>query len=516
MTESKRVIILGRALLCLELWLFYYLGRDCMWDIVIIGAGVIGCNIARELAKYDLNICVVEKTSDIATGTTKANSAIIHAGHDTKIGTLKAKLNVLGNAKFDLLSKQLDFPFKRNGSLVLCFEEDRLPDLEALMKNGENNGVPGLEMLNVQKLRELEPNIGSRAIAALHAPTGGIVCPYEMALALAENAHANGVTFEFNTEVQAITKSNDFFILRTNRGMIETKLVINAAGVFADGIHNMVSDKVFEIIPRKGEYCLFDKSVGDTFTHTIFQQPTVMGKGILVTPTVDGNLLIGPNASDIEDKEDISTTQQGLDEILEKAQYTLDTIPYNAIITSFSGLRAHSQGDDFIIGELEDVPGFINVASVESPGLSASPAIAEMVEGIVVNKIKPDKRQEFNPIREGIPRFREMTDEQRKELIQKDSSYGKVICRCETVTEGEIIASIKRPLGATDLDGVKRRTRAGMGRCQAGFCMPKIVDILAEQLNISRLDVTKFGNGSKVLVGHNKEIIHEKGGERCE
>ena len=487
-----------------------------MWDIVVIGAGVIGSNIARELAKYDLNICVVEKTSDIATGTTKANSAIIHAGHDAKIGTLKAKLNVLGNAKFDLLSKELDFPFKRNGSLVLCFEKERLADLEALMKNGEKNGVTGLEILDRESLRKLEPNIGSKAIAALHAPTGGIVCPYEMALALAENAYANGVTFKFNTEVQGITKNNDYFTLTTNQRVIHTKIVINASGVFADKIHNMVSDKGFEIVPRKGEYCLFDKSVGDTVTHTIFQQPTVMGKGILVTPTVDGNLLIGPNALDVEDKEDISTTQQGLDEILEKAQYTLDTIPYNAIITSFSGLRAHSQGDDFIIEELKDVPGFIDVASVESPGLSASPAIAEMVEGIVVSKIKPDKKQVFNPIREGIPKFREMTDEQRKELIAKDSRYGKVVCRCETVTEGEIVASINRPLGATDLDGVKRRTRAGMGRCQAGFCMPKIVDILAEQLNVSPLDVTKFGNESKVLIGYNKKMIQEEGGRECE
>ena len=487
-----------------------------MWDIVVVGAGVIGCNVARELAKYNLDICVVEKTSDIATGTTKANSAIVHSGHDAKTGTLKAKLNVLGNAKFDLLSEQLDFPFKRNGSLVLCFEEDKMGDLEALIENGKNNGVKGLKILDSQALRELEPNIGSRAIGALHAPTGGIVCPYEMALALAENAHANGVTFKFNTEVQGITKKDDYFTIETNGEAIETRLIINAAGVFGDQINNMVSSNKFEIKPRKGEYCLFDKSVGEVFTHTIFQQPTIMGKGVLVTPTVDGNLLIGPNAADIDDKEDFSTTQEGLDDILDKAQYTLDTIPYNAIITSFSGLRAHSQGGDFIIGEAEDVSGFINVASVESPGLSASPAIAEMVEGIVVNKIKPSKKASYNPVREGIPKFREMTDSQRKELIKKDSRYGKVICRCETVTEGEIIESIRRPLGATDLDGIKRRTRAGMGRCQAGFCMPKIVDILAEQLEISQLDVTKFGKDSKLLVGYNKKITHMEGGNKCE
>ncbi len=486
-----------------------------MWDIVIIGAGVIGCNIARELSKYNLDICVLEKNSDIATGTTKANSAIIHAGHDAKYGSLKGQLNAPGNAKYDVLSKQLDFPFKRNGSLVICFEQDKLDDLKVLMENGQKNGVPGLELLDAQALRKREPNINKDAIAALYAPTSGIVCPYEMAIALGENAFDNGVTFKFNTRVEDIVKDIDYFRISTNQGLIKAKLIINAAGVFADKINNMVSNKQFEIIPRKGEYCLFDKSVGDVITHTIFQQPTVLGKGILVTPTVDGNLLIGPNASDIDDKKDLSTTQEGLDEVLSKAKTTLNDIPYHAIITSFSGLRAHGQMDDFVIGEAEDVPAFINVASIESPGLSASPAIAEMVEKIVVSQTNPTKKEDYNPIRKGIPRFRDMTDEQRKELIKKDPRYGKIVCRCETITEGEIINAINRPLGATDLDGVKRRTRAGMGRCQAGFCMPKVVDILAQELNKPQLSITKFGNESKLLVGYNKEITHEEGGDHC-
>ena len=487
-----------------------------MHDIVIIGAGVIGCNIARELSKYKSDICVIEKSSDIATGTTKANSAIVHAGFDARSGSLKARLNVLGNAKFDLLSKKLDFPFKRNGSLVLCFEEDQLDDLKKLAENGEKNGVPGIEILDIKALRELEPNVGTRAIAALHAPTGGIVCPYEMALALAENAEINGVKFKFNTEVKNIVRQQDFFTIETNTGQIKAKIVINAAGLFADKINNMVSNNKFEIIPRKGEYCLFDKSVGDIFTHTIFQQPTFMGKGVLITPTVDGNLLIGPNAVDIDDKEDLATTQAGLDEIIERSKYSLDGTPYHAIITSFSGLRAHTSKDDFIIGEAEDVPGFINVAGVESPGLSASPAIADMVKEIVATKLNLEKKGEFIAERKGLPRFRDMTDNQRREIIKKDPRYGKIVCRCETVTEGEIIESINRPLGATDLDGIKRRTRAGMGRCQAGFCMPKILDILADELNISSLDVTKFGNNSKILVGYNKEISTLKGGCQCE
>ncbi len=487
-----------------------------MHDIVIIGAGIIGCNIARELSKYNLDICLVEKTSDVATGTTKANSAIVHAGFDAKAGTLKAKLNVLGNAKFDLLSEQLDFPFKRNGSLVLCFEEDKIDDLKQLVKSGKQNGVPGLEILDVKALRELEPKVGTRAIAALHAPTGGIVCPYEMALALAENAQINGVKFKFNREVKNIVKQQDLFILSTNKETIKAKLVINAAGLFADKINNMVSDNKFEIIPRKGEYCLFDKSVGDMFTHTIFQQPTFMGKGVLITPTVDGNLLLGPNAVDIDDKEDLTTTQVGLDEIIDKSKYSLDNTPYHAIIASFSGLRAHTRAGDFIIGEAKDVPGFINVAGVESPGLSASPAIADMVEEIIAAKLNLTTKKDFNPQRKGLPRFRDMTNDERRDIIKKDPRFGKFVCRCETVTEGEIIASINRPLGATDLDGIKRRTRAGMGRCQAGFCMPKIVDILARELNISPLDVTKFGNSSKILVGHNKEIITSEGGCECE
>lgn len=477
-----------------------------MFDITIIGAGVIGCNIARELSKYNLKICVLEKGSDVAVGTTKANSAIVHSGYDAKTGTLKAKLNVEGNSMFDKLSKELDFPFKRNGSLVLCFNDNDSYKLEELKERGERNGVPNLKILNKDEVRKLEPNIGEDVVSALYAPTGGIVCPYEMTIGLAENAYTNGVEFKFNEEVKNISKKNDEFNIKTNKGNIKCKLLINAAGLYADFINNIISKNKINIIPRKGEYCLFDKEAGKMVSKTLFQLPTKMGKGVLVTPTVDGNLLIGPNAVDIEDKEDKTTTREGLSYILNRAKLSVNEIPMRKIITSFAGLRAHSSEDDFIIGESADVKNFINVAGIDSPGLSSSPAIAKMVENIVVEKLKPEKNEDFNPIRRGIPKFREMNNEERKKLIAKDARYGNIVCRCETVTEGEIVNAIKRPLGARNLDGIKRRTRAGMGRCQSGFCSTKLVDILARELNISKLEVTKFGGKSNILVGKNKEI----------
>lgn len=477
-----------------------------MFDVVVIGAGVIGCSIARELSRYNLKICVLEKGADVATGTSKANSGIVHAGFDAKPNTLKGKLNAKGNSMFDMLSKELDFPFKRNGSLVLCFDQNDIDKLEELKIKGENNAVPGIKILNKEEVLKLEPSINDNIVAALYAPTGGIVCPYEMTIAYAENAYTNGVEFKLNTEVKNIKKYQEEFVIETSEGNFKSKMVINAAGLFADDLNNMISKNKINILARKGEYCLFDKTAGAMATRTLFQLPTKMGKGVLVTSTVDGNLLIGPNAVDVEDKSDICTSQEGLDDVLDKAKITLREVPMKQVITSFSGLRAHSTIDDFIISEAEDVKGFINVAGIESPGLSSAPAIAKMIEDMVVQKLSPTKNQKFNPVRQGIPKFREMNNEERKNLISKDPSYGKMICRCETVTEGEILSAIKRPLGARDLDGVKRRTRAGMGRCQSGFCSTKIVTILSRELNIPEIEITKFGGDSRLLIGRNKEI----------
>lgn len=478
-----------------------------MYDVTIIGAGVIGCAASRELAKYKLKICVLEKETDVANGTTKANSGIVHAGEDPEPGSLKAQLNVRGNSMFDKLSKELDFPFKRNGSLVLCFSKGDIKALEAYKARGEKNGVPNMKILTKEEALQLEPNLSNNVEAALYLPSGGIVCPYEMTIALAENAYDNGVEFKFETEVRDIKKENEVFNIITNTGEIKTKLVINAAGVFADEINNLVSSEKINIIPRKGQYCLFDKTAGVEIKRTLFQLPTKMGKGVLVTPTVDGNLLVGPNATDEKDKNSLKTSREALEFVLAKGRESIKEIPMRQLITSFSGLRAHLEIGDFVIEEAKDAENFINAVGIESPGLTSAPAIAEMLENIVMAKLKPEKRKDFNPIRRGIPRFREMSNEERKEIIKKDHKYGKIICRCEMVTEGEIVNAIKRPIGAVTLDGVKRRTRAGMGRCQAGFCTPRILEILSRELKLSPTKITKFGGKSNILLCRNKENI---------
>ncbi|CBZ02961.1 NAD(P)/FAD-dependent oxidoreductase [Clostridium botulinum] len=471
-----------------------------MFDVTIIGSGVTGAAVARELSKYNLKTCVVEKAIDVANGTSKANSGIVHAGEDPIPGTLKAKMNVRGNEMFDKLQEEIDFPFKRNESFVLCFDKKDIEKLEELRQRGLKNGLPDtMEILNREEALKLEPNLSEYVVAALRLPTGGIVSPYEFNIALAESAAMNGVEFKLETEIIDIEKKEDGYILKTNKGDIETKVVVNAAGVFGDKINNMVSEKKYHITARKGEYLLFDKTVGDMVQRTIFQLPTKMGKGVLVTPTADGNLLLGPTSVDVEEKDDLGTTREGLDIVAEKAKLSIKEIPMRQVITSFAGLRAHEENSDFIIGEAEDAKNFINAIGIESPGLTSAPAIGEYIREMIVEKLKPEENKEFNPIRKDIPKFREMTNEERKEMIKENSDYGKIVCRCEVVTEGEIRDAIRRPLGAKTVDGIKRRTRAGMGRCQSGFCSNRIVEILAEELGIKRNEVTKFGGNSKIL-----------------
>ncbi|AVQ44615.1 NAD(P)/FAD-dependent oxidoreductase [Clostridium botulinum] len=471
-----------------------------MFDVTIIGSGVTGTAVARELSKYNLKTCVVEKAIDVASGTSKANSGIVHAGEDPIPGTLKAKMNVRGNEMFDKLQEEIDFPFKRNESFVLCFDEKDIEKLEELRQRGLKNGLPDtMEILNREEALKLEPNLSEYVVAALRLPTGGIVSPYEFNIALAESAAMNGVEFKLETEIIDIEKKQDGYILKTNKGDIETKVVVNAAGVFGDKINNMVSEKKYHITARKGEYLLFDKTVGDMVQRTIFQLPTKMGKGVLVTPTADGNLLLGPTSVDVEEKDDFETTREGLDTVAEKAKLSIKEIPMRQVITSFAGLRAHEENSDFIIEEAEDAENFINAIGIESPGLTSAPAIGEYIREMIVEKLKPEENKEFNPIRKDIPKFREMTNEERKEMIKENSAYGKIVCRCEVVTEGEIRDAIRRPLGAKTVDGIKRRTRAGMGRCQSGFCSNRIVEILAEELGIKRNEVTKFGGNSKIL-----------------
>uniref|UniRef100_UPI004056B186 FAD-dependent oxidoreductase n=1 Tax=Agathobacter sp. TaxID=2021311 RepID=UPI004056B186 len=478
-----------------------------MYDVIIIGAGVSGAASARELSRYKVNVCVLEKEDDVCCGTSKANSAIVHAGYDAANGSLMAKLNVRGNEMMGDLAKELDFPFKRNGSLVICRAQEDMPNLQALYERGVKNGVKDLRIISKEEVLELEPNITDEVVAALYAPTGGIVCPFNMNIALAENANVNGVEFKFNTEVQDIKKVEDHFEIRANNGVYEAKYVVNAAGVYADKFHNMVSEKKIHITPRRGDYCLLDKTAGGHVSKTIFALPGKYGKGILVTPTVHGNLLLGPTARDIEDKEGINTTADGLDEVITKAGQNVKDIPMRQVITSFAGLRAHEDNHEFIIEELADCKGFIDCAGIESPGLTSAPAIGEMVAGILKDLMGLEEKEDFIATRKGVLNPEDLSKEERKALIKENPAYGNIICRCEMITEGEIIDAIKRPLGAKSLDAVKRRTRAGMGRCQAGFCSPRTMEILARELNVDMSEITKTGGDSKIIVGINKDRL---------
>lgn len=475
-----------------------------MVDVVIIGAGVVGCSIARELSRYDLQIQVLERASDVCEGTSKANSGIVHAGFDAYPGTLKAKMNVAGNEKMEALSRELDFPFQRNGSLVLCFAEKDRDKLEKLLEQGIANGVKELRIIEKEELRQMEPDISREAVAALYAPTGGIVCPFGLTIAMAENAAVNGVEFKLETQVFSVKRKENHYLVTTSRGEVECLAVVNAAGVYADTFHNMVSGRRLHIIPRKGEYCLLDKKVGNYVHSTIFQLPTVYGKGVLVTPTVHGNLLIGPTAADIEDKEAVSTTGEGIADVQKRAALSVEKLPTKQIITSFAGLRAHEEGGDFVLGEPEDAPGFFDAAGIESPGLTCAPALGEYLAGLVAERLKAEKKENFVAARKGIPNMALASGEERKKLIAENPAFADVVCRCELVTEGEILAAIHRPVGATTLDGVKRRTRAGMGRCQAGFCSPRTVELLARELNRDMAEITKNEKGSEFLTGYIK------------
>ncbi len=478
-----------------------------MYDVIIIGAGVSGAATARELSRYKVNACVIEKEEDVCCGTSKANSAIVHAGYDAATGSLMAKLNVRGNQMMEQLAKDLDFPFKKNGSLVVCLHEEDMPNLQALYDRGVANGVKDLRILNREELRAMEPNISDDAYAALYAPTAGIVCPFNLNIAMAENACVNGVEFKFDTEVTGLHPIEGGWAIETNQGTFETKYVVNAAGVYADKLHNMVSAKKIHITPRRGDYCLLDKTAGNLVSKTIFALPGKFGKGILVAPTVHGNLILGPTAIDIEDKEGTNTTREGLDQVIAKCGMNVKNIPMRSVITSFAGLRAHEDGHEFLIGELEDAPGFIDCAGIESPGLTSSPAIGEMVAEILREKLNLEKNENFVATRKGVLDPDSLSKEERIELIRKNPAYGNIICRCEMITEGEILDAIHRPLGAKSLDGVKRRTRAGMGRCQAGFCSPRTMEILARERHVSMFDITKSGGDSKIVVGTNKDSL---------
>ena len=476
-----------------------------MYDVLIIGAGVIGASIFRELTKYNLKVAVVEKENDVAMGTTKANSAIIHAGYDPKCGTLMAKYNVRGNDMFEKICSELSVPFKRIGSLVLAFNNEDLKVIKDLFINGNNNGVKGLEILNKEEVLSLEPNISKEVIGALYAPTAGIIGPFEYTIALMENGYKNGGDIILESEVVSIDKLEEIFIIKIKDGKeIKAKYIINAAGIYADKIHNMICKEKFKIIPRKGEYYVMDKSQGNIVNHTIFPCPSKVGKGILVTPTVHGNILVGPNAVDLEDKESLNTTSEGLKYIRKSVAHITEKIDFKESIRTFSGLRATSTINDFIIGEDSEVKGFIDVAGIKSPGLSSAPAIAEDIIKLLRNSgLNLMKNDNFIEVRTQV-RMAELSPLEKEELIKNQPLYGRMICRCEGITEGEIVDIIKNSFGKITLDGVKRRCRPGMGRCQGGFCGPRVQEIIARELNIKMEDVLLEKNDSIILYGKSK------------
>lgn len=476
-----------------------------MYDAVIIGGGAVGCAVARWLSRYRLRICLLERGEDVCMGTSKANSAICHAGFDAPVGSAKARFNVEGSRMMEALSRQLDFPYRRCGALVLCFNETDIPRLEELKARGECNGVEGLTVLDRDALRRQEPRVAPEAVAALYAPTSAIICPFGMTIALSENAAANGCEFRFDTAVQRIRRQDGGFLLETSRGPLESRTVICAAGVHGDTLHNQLCESQLHIVPRRGEYCLLDRRDGGLARHTIFQLPSAMGKGVLVTPTVHGNLLVGPTAEDQEDKGCTATTAAGLRRVAETAARSVPNLPMRDVITSFAGLRAHLDGadDDFIVGESAD--GFFEAVGIESPGLSSAPAIGRYLAGLAAEKLGAAEKDDFIPERRDIPRPREMDFAARQALIERDPAYATVVCRCEEITEGEIREAIRR--GARSMDGVKRRVRAGMGRCQGGFCTPRVLELLHEELGTPMTELTKCGGESRLLAGRTKEVL---------
>ena len=476
-----------------------------MRDITIIGDGVVGCLVARALSRYAFDVCLIEQCNDTASETSKANSGIVHAGFDAPVGSEKARFNALGSAMMEQTCKELDVHFKRNGSLVLAFDEEQGRVLQEILERGKENGVQGLSILSAGEVQEIEPNLSHNVVAALLAKTGGIVCPYTLTHNAAQNAVENGAQILRNTKALSIKWNGDFYTIQTNNGIIETKYIVNAAGLYADEIARMAGDDTISIYPRRGEYMLMDKKVGALVRHTIFQVPTKMGKGILVTPTVDGNLLIGPTAENLENKADTDTTIQGLEQVFDGACKSVKGLSRRDVITSFSGLRAVSSTDDFIIGFSKAIPNFVHAAGIQSPGLSAAPAIAEYVAELFCIKVDGvETNPSFKPFIEKKPRVAEISAEKLQALIDKNPAYGNIICRCETVSEGEIVDAVQCECGAEDIDGVKRRTRAGMGRCQGGFCMPRVLEIVSRETGVPFTSVKKNETGAYILTAETK------------
>ena len=475
-----------------------------MYDVVIIGCGVVGASAAYELARYKLRVAVLEAAADIAAGTTKANSAIIHAGYDPEPGTLMARLNVEGNRLTGEICEKLQVPFKRVGSLVVAFSPEQLPTLRTLYDRGCKNGVPGLRLLSGEEARAMEPGLSEEVCGALLAPSAGIIDPWGFAIAMAETAVRGGVELRRDCPVTGIEDTGAGFVLHTPTGDVTARFVLNAAGVDADRVHEMLEPNDWQTLPSRGEYYLLDKSEHDRVSRVIFQCPGPEGKGVLVAPTIHGNLICGPNAEAVEDRLDLGNTAAGMAEVRAKASRSVPGVEWRQNIRNFAGLRANTTRSDFIIEESGAHPGFIDLAGIKSPGLSSAPAIAKMAaEMLAADGLALEPDPDFVDRREHIV-FKNLSAEEKNELIRKDPRYGRVVCRCETITEGEIVAALHSPIPPRSINGVKRRCNAGMGRCQGGFCGPRVQEIIARELGLDQAEVLLEQAGSTILTGRTK------------
>ena len=475
-----------------------------MYDVAIIGCGIIGAAMAQHLAQYQLSVLILESENDVAAGTTKANSAILHAGYDPAPGSRMARLNVQGSAMAKQLCQKLDVPYKQIGSLVLAFSDEEMPHLQKLYENGVANGVPDIALINAKEVRALEPALNQEVVGALYAPSAAIVNPWEYALALAENAVQNGADLRRNAKVSAIEKAPHGYTLYCGEQAFDARFVVNAAGIFAGHIHNMIAPPTFTMQLSRGQYYLLDKSEGERVSHVIFQCPTKAGKGILVSPTVHGNLIVGPDAADV-DGEDVSTTADGLTFVAQMGKKSVPDVDLRACIRNFAGVRANTDRDDFIIEQAPNANGFIDVAGIKSPGLSAAPAIAIEAAALLEKAGLTLTPKESVIDTRKVIRFHALSVSEKQALVAQQPAYGRVICRCETITEGEILAGVASPIPPCSVDGVKRRCGAGMGRCQGGFCGPRVLDILAHATHAQPTDILQDKAGTFILTGETKK-----------
>ena len=485
------------------------------YDVVIIGAGIVGSMVARELSKYELSVAVLEKEADIGMGQSTSNSAIIHSGHDPEPGTMKAKMNVRGNELWNQIAPELEIPIDHTGALIVAVGAEEQAGLHPLLEQGQKNGVKGLEILSREQVLEMEPHLSPEVTGALSTPTAGVVDAFQGVLGAAENAAANGVKFILDAEVRgAVVEDGTLKAVETSQGTFTASWFINAAGVHSDEILHMVGDHPeFEITARRGEYFVFDESVF-RLNNVLFPMPSKKGKGILVTTTTHGNTMIGPNSDTIGNKEDHSVTEEGMHEILEGAKRLVPMVSPRGVIATFAGLRAtgnykpDGHGKDFLIEVSKAVKGLINLAGVESPGYASAPAIGEYVGELLRGEgVQLTEKTDWNPKRHRIPRFKEMNHEQRAEMVKANPAYGRIVCRCEEVTEGEILDAIHSPIPAKTYDAIKRRTWLGTGRCQGSFDYPRTMEILARELGMSMTEITKKGPGSVFLYRQTKEEV---------